>query len=305
MSARYDADHWKAAAEKARRRVTVRIAVWNPPSSTGAGHIVLCADWRISGLLGRSDTMFKIRHLGPKQTWRCLTAGNPNDIRPTVRYIDEALSALPLIDETNLLPAVSSALNRRRLDRVNEYCQGHFSMTYDAFIQVGKIRFPEAQFNKTSETLEDIRLDAEFIVAGFNTAGTPFVVRTTDRGGAVFDEGFSIIGEGNLLAQAVLMQRQVTDTDPLDRQVYCSFEAKKYAEALGSVSGTTTIMVLYPSGQHRLMSVPARTRLAELYALYGPKELPRDQQLIDPTWLAETKPAEIRPAPSESDAVSA
>jgi hypothetical protein len=97
-----------------RRDVTVCIAAVTAELDR---KIILCTDEKASSALGSSETL-KIR---PAGNFQCLVSGTDTDIVAVMRLLRRSLAA-PEIDETNLLPAVRSALfqkkrKNRRVDR--------------------------------------------------------------------------------------------------------------------------------------------------------------------------------------------
>ena len=259
--------------------MTICIATWcYENANVHNARIVLGTDWRISGFLGRSDTLFKQPAI-VRGTYRCLIAGNPNDFRPLVKLIDGELVSVSAIDEVTAIPAIRAALNRRHRERVDEYCQAHFSMSYDELLRIGRTQLPDESYRRAISRTELIRLWACVIVAGFGKDGLPVIVRSTEDCEAFFDEGFSVIGDGSSLAQASLLSREVGEIDALEKSIYAVYEALRAATHIASVSDTRTITVLYPDGTYKVVSPNGYAKLADHYAAFGPKEIPDKPEL--------------------------
>ena len=93
--------------------------------------IVICTDGKGSTALGSKENMLKMRPVF--NGWYCLTAGSEDDLI-ALRYLFKSkLMALPLLDETNVLPAVREAMQERKAQKADEFTQKNWGLTYSAF----------------------------------------------------------------------------------------------------------------------------------------------------------------------------
>lgn len=253
--------------------MTVCIAVGADNSTSGNGKIVLCADTLISGPMGKSETKLKIRHLAGN--WRLLVAGG-DDIVPTGKIISDSFldARRDGIDEDVATKLVRDALAKRKRVKTEEYTQAHYAMSYDEFVRTGKDKLPDEEHRLAWAEIRSMKLDAEFIVAGFTPDGFPALIETNTKGETLIREDFAVIGSGCYLAQATLMQRQVADVSSLWRNLYAAFEAKRFAEGETAVGKETFIRILTPTGDMRVTAV-GEAWLNERFAEYGPKHVPR------------------------------
>jgi hypothetical protein len=134
-----------------RRDVTVGIAAVCD-QGTADPKIVLCTDTKVGDHLGSID-MLKTRPLNPAN-WVCLTSGIDTDILPTWTLLKAFFTGAQTIDETNVLSLIRNALNRRKLEKTEEFVQGKYAVSYAEFIQRGKSLLPEDQFGLSMAAIE-------------------------------------------------------------------------------------------------------------------------------------------------------
>ena len=98
---------WERICSLWEREMTVSIAAaCHRGERDGGPKIILCTDWRESGLLGSSETAHKQPWL--PANWRCLTAGETSEINVIVPMLRKAFHDAGTIDETNVGSIVSA-----------------------------------------------------------------------------------------------------------------------------------------------------------------------------------------------------
>jgi hypothetical protein len=232
--------------------------------------IVLCTDRLGSNVLGGTETFLKNRSL--IEGWRVLVAGAEPAINGLLHHYrlgfrDNYDGRIETLDAV----MKGSAYARKR-ELANEYTQTHFAVSYDDFLRFGRDRFPDDIFRDAFHSIKGLELDAELIIVGFLNGAQE--IYHCDRAGKVYPiSGFTVIGEGAYLATAALMRRDQYMMCSLEKTLYNVYEAKRYAQAVGSVGKETVISVLDAQGVHRLISTSLLLRLREIFEEYGPKPL--------------------------------
>jgi 20S proteasome alpha/beta subunit len=244
---------------------------------TDSRKLILCSDWQVTSELGAAQTHFKEYNLG--NGWHCLYAGNPSSARILVSGLrNKLVEHKRPIDETNVLPIIQSALNERKFNLCNEFVQGRFAMSYDAFLQTGKSNLPADRFLSSIHAIENILLGAEFLIVGF-LSGFPIIIQTDQRCGASIKESFACIGEGSYLAHASLMHREHDEMAALGTTLYSVYEAKKWAERNRTVGDQTAIDIIHGDGTTQLVTRNGKDLLDKKFAEYGPKAVPGNLSL--------------------------
>jgi 20S proteasome alpha/beta subunit len=230
--------------------MTVCIAA--TPTLSPATKLILCADGKYGGALGSKD--FKLKILPISDTFNCLTSGADSEIIAVVRLFKDCFLRAQTIDETNIVPLVQNALNARKYQKIEELVRGKFAISYKKFLEIGKQSFPDHSFRSTMTEIDLMRIDADFIIAGFDSNKVIHMVQTDGKGRVALKEDFAAIGEGAFLAQASLLNRKIAIHESFENMLYCVYEAKRFSESVGSVGPTTNIFVADPDGQVVMMS---------------------------------------------------
>ena len=145
-------------------------------------------------------------------------------------------------------------------------------------------------------------LKTDLIITGF-LGGSEEIYRCNASGKATAVYEYAVVGEGEYLAEASLLQRGQNDIKSLDETLYNVYEAKKHAESVGSVGKLTSIYVFSSDGTHKLIGANAEHQLLEMYRQYGPKDLPSELKLEGVKYHREETSAAIHaPAPRDSGA---
>lgn len=277
---------WERAMEMGRRKMTIGIAA---TCDFGTHHpkVILCSDWQVTSELGAAQTHFKEWHLG--KNWHCLYAGKPPSARALIFGLrNKILQHSSDIDETNIVSIIQSALNERKFSLCNEFVQGRYAMSYDAFLSSGKTNLPADRFLSAVHAIENIVLGAEFLITGF-IFGYPIIIQTDQRCGVSIKESFACIGEGSYLAHASLMHRAHDEMGPLGTSIYSVYEAKKWAERNRTVGDMTAMDIYSKDGTRKLVSLKGKNILDKNFGDYGPRAVPTDLTLPEEVFQDSTE----------------
>ena len=240
--------------------------------------IVLCTDRKTSSALGSAETALKLRYLD--KHWRMLTAGSERSISALYKLYYHRFFEGDVTPD-GLDTAIKSPLFERKRGIVDEYLKTRFAMPYDDFVKFGKEKLPADMFTEAMRHIKSIDLNAELIIAGFIEKSVE-IYQCESNGEAYPVEDFAVIGEGSYLAQATLMRRSQSYVRSLDETLYNVYEAKRYAESVGSVGTATSLTVLHPDGRAAIVNSNTRVNLRTLFQEYGPKNLPDGFKLGEP-----------------------
>ena len=248
--------------------VTVCIAA---PCLEGKGsRIVVCADRKASSALGSAESTLKMRAL--PSGWHALVSGNESDIEALIRHFRNQFGTLPGFEEIDA--CIKQALFARKRELAEEYVQSRFAITYAEFYATGKERLPADVFHNAIQGISTIDLGAELIICGF-ISGFPEIYHCDRRGKATAASDFSVIGEGEYLAAASLLRREQHHMESLGHTLYNVFEAKRYAQAVGSVGAKTLLAVLEDGKKSHFCAIGIHEQLDAYLNQYGPKETPQ------------------------------
>ena len=178
--------------------------------------IVLCADKKLSSALGSAETGYKILWIA--KHWRLLTAGDEPDIMALhrlfkQRFADPGNRKAETIDEL-----INWPLRQRKRQLADDYTFSHFGMSHAEFLANGKARLPEDAFREATRDIANISLNASLIIAGF-IDGSAEVYWTDHIGKARAVRDFAIVGEGEYLAQSILIRRNQRYRSTISRNV--------------------------------------------------------------------------------------
>ena len=213
----------------------------------GVKRMIYCTDWRVSSQLGSAETQHKQAWLAGNK-FVCLTAGDPSEITVVVDFLRAKFEDAGTIDETNIADLVKQSVLARRVQRRNALAQSRFGMDHDETLRIGKDKLPQEHFMRYLDLAAAVKIDSEFIVAGFGESDD-FIVETNRDCDVVMAGDFACIGEGEFLARASLIHREIKNITPFNLALYYVYEAKKAAERVNSVGKSTLITVLHEDGK--------------------------------------------------------
>lgn len=253
-----------------RRDMTICIA-----SLCSNGHhdrrIILCADWKRGGFQGSSETFLKIRHL--RHNWVVMTSGDDDEIKAVTILFRKAFQDFAEeIDETNIKSIVRDVMLARKREKSDELVRGDYGLTLDEFTAKGKSILTEDLYRDELLKIRAVCINATFIIAGF-VGNFPILMDTDPEGHVHIRKDFAVVGEGNILAQSVLLHRGLTDVTGPAKGMYITYEAKRYAEGAPSVGRWTTLSLMDKDGNENSVSGDMRLWLEREYARFGPKPI--------------------------------
>lgn len=119
-------------------------------------------------------------------------------------------------------------------------------MSLAEFKAKGKRAFTERVYDRLCQQIEDVRLDCEFLVCGFDASSKPHIFSVADPGLPKSHDimGYWAIGSGQWAALGALMVRSFSAAMDLPPSLYCLSEAKFLAEGASGVGKETIITVL-------------------------------------------------------------
>jgi hypothetical protein len=231
--------------------------------------IVLCTDLMGSGSLGNRLT---VKYRAIANDWHCLTAGIDDEINAIIPKLIKQLAVQRHIDETNIIPTFQAALKERKIEKSDEIILGKWGLSFEEFRRK-RLQFPDDLYHRDMDEIAKMSLDAEFIIAGFDTIGSATLLQIDSAWGVKLREDFAVAGEGAYIAQSVMLHRNHNSISTKAQTLYCVYEAKRYAERVPSV-GKHTYLVVYKSGDKGQEVLPEGIAfLDERFKKYGPQEL--------------------------------
>lgn len=263
-------DNWRAILDRECSDVTICIAAICNHSRDGGKKIVLCTDWRVSSFLGSADIRHKQRFIA--NGFHCLIAGDPREVDAVILGMRGKFGAAGSINETNLRPLVEEAFYERLKERRNGLAQARFSMSHSEVLQFGKERLPTEHYIRYLDDSAKIGLDTQFLVTGFGEDNDDLIVEARQNDVSMPDS-FACIGEGEFLARASLLRRELSFVTKLGEAIYAVFEAKKAAERVGSVGKNTLLSVIGEDGERQSIAPNRQGFLDKLYENLGPKPI--------------------------------
>jgi hypothetical protein len=267
---------WREVPEWERRDVTVCIAAGclERVGDDEEPRIILCTDWRASSALGTAELKLKLRRM--YKEWWCLTSGSETEIETIIPPLKNAFKEAQTIDETNICAIIRNALSARKKEKINEFIQGRYGISYDDFLHFGKDKFPSDIHREAFLSLSEIKLGCTFIFAGLTDRHSIVLIDTTDAGRVAIREDFVTIGEGAYLAQASLLQRKFNGVKDLPEALYMIYEAKKFAEEIGSVGPRTTLAIIGPDTR-RDVNAEGLKKLEAHFKKFGPQKIKEEE----------------------------
>jgi len=229
--------------------VTVCIAAACKHNETTA--IALCCDWQgTKGSFIKSDDLDKIRWIGPASV---LLAGTLTNADELVFECDPAIK--PFASKTNpaqadpdlqlYLDALRDAVARRKSVLVKEHIRLTLGIDDHEFWQNGRQYLPAVQHDQILREIRAIDLGTSIIISSIRADGDDVIVRISSSGIVSWENHFSTIGSGGLIAEAFLHQYDFDEQIDLMNCLYRVYSAKVAAEKNPYVGQGTSFEVLH------------------------------------------------------------
>src|SRR6185437_5010936 len=115
-----------------RGKMTVCIAgaclTLQNPTNAYEQAVLICTDSQSSSSLGRTETALKMRVINGE--WLALSAGYETEIESALLALRNTFRSQLLVDETNIVSLVRTALQQRKRDKIDEFIRGRFGIPY-------------------------------------------------------------------------------------------------------------------------------------------------------------------------------
>lgn len=233
----------------------------------------MCTDMLLSSGLGGAEVMLKQRLL--PNSFYLLPAGDEAEI---YLFLNELRKVIPLgtskPHDDEMLQMVRKAIGNRKYAKAEDYVMQSYGLSYEEFLASGRSRFPDDIYKQVLMDIRGIDLGMEGIITGFNAYDYALIIEFDSRGQTSIREDWATVGSGSLLASASLSHRQQVDVRDPRQSLYIVYEAKKYAERVGSVGKQTTLNILAPSGEVRRITPEIKEALDGLFKKLGPQPIP-------------------------------
>lgn len=163
---------------------------------------------------------------------------------------------------------IAAAYRDARLKKAEDLHLATRGWTFEEFKAKGRSLLPDPLFLQIDRSIREVNLGVSLLVMG--TADGVCHIFTVEDPGLSEDRsipGFHAIGSGSYNAIASLYHRQLRPAAYFSKALFCLYEAKKYAEKVGSVGEKTDIWVMRPDEKQRgwITTEPLEKELESLW----------------------------------------
>lgn len=247
--------------------------------------VVLCCDWRVEAGVASSESCDKLAFV--KHGWPTLISDSVDAADRLIEVCIETLASITLT-ASNVQAQLEIAAQERIQQIRHHHLMMKWSMSLGKFWEYSKMTPSPDWLLAMKDEIEKLELGAFLLVSGCIDDGAHILRLQSDGEVFAFDNSAaSAIGEGDGLAEAWLHWRKHEDNATLLDAIYNVYEAKRFAEMVGSVGTTyTSVYVLKPDQQVYSLTKTARDHLKARYAdfhtggTFPGRDLPDD--LLDP-----------------------
>ena len=233
--------------------------------------IVLCTDGKSGNVLGSHEEVLKDRDM--PCGWRCLTSGSDDEIYGLLPLFRREIGKLvPLIDETNIKPAIEESLRARKAQKADAYTMTKWGLSFEQFRRA-RNDFPESEFRTDMETIGRDMINADCLLAGFLSDGAPMLLQAHGTFGVAIRENYAVAGSGSELAQSVMQHREYYESASITEALYKVYEAKRYAERVATVGKRTFLSVIKVGEPIRAVSDQGYAYLTTQFERFGPQPI--------------------------------
>ena len=206
--------------------------------------IVSVADQKLSLFYTSSDGAVS-KQFFFHDDWIAMMAGG--DITPCVEIMNASSKLFAKKKNTlaNITNAVKTAFQNHLRQLTEDKILSRYGMKLPDFRRNAKKQFTSEVFNSLCSQIDNVTLDCEFLVFGFDADGEPHIFTVTNPGTVnVYDRpGFWAIGSGANTALGMLFYRGQNIHTHMEDTLYHACEAKFMAESASGV-GTETQMFI-------------------------------------------------------------
>ena len=211
--------------------------------------IVLCCDRQVQTEAAEGQIEVKIAPVKPP-TWYALFAGDTSSAREVLARYENCLENVQ-IDKRNVQKVLQETAWSHRRNLIEHLIQTRFGVSYDEFRANGKRDLSSEEFRAARKDIAKIDFGCWNVFAG-HIDNWPYLFWSDYSGKINREHHFVTLGTGAQNAQAMLLYRNQSRFDGLERTIYQVYEAKKFGEHAPGVGYVTLMFVLYPN---RLMSI--------------------------------------------------
>lgn len=215
----------------------------------GKPRLVISSDWKVETATYSVENANKFFWIG--DSWVCLIAGNGSRALELIKTYRIAFFALyeqkVKISKENIFDLVKQPLIIHKRKLVEEYIGLRLGISYQEFMETGKNRLPEKQFEQMCSDVVNIGFDCWLLLCTFQE-GDSFIFRIHPNGDCELCENFAAIGSGTDIAEASFCQREHQEDLPLGQGIFHVYEAAALGARAPGV-GESTISVLSPNSK--------------------------------------------------------
>jgi 20S proteasome alpha/beta subunit len=224
--------------------------------------IVLCCDWKVEVGSASSETVDKLGSI--KDGWPALVSDYISDADAFLDLCTERFKT-ETFTEHNVRNLFEQAVEARLRQKREHHTQVKHSLTFEEFRDKGSSILPVGDYSKTWEELNGFGLGATALIAGC-IEDEPYIFKVHPNGTVESYDHFGAIGAGDGDAEAWLHWRGHESDASLLHTVWDVYEAKRFAEMVGSVgSKYTSLYVLKPDGKVYSVSDHGRDHVKSEY----------------------------------------
>lgn len=251
---------------KPEREMTVCIAAIAGPVK--AKHIVSIVDMRGSAPQGTNEQA-SVKSEWVTHRWQALFAGN--DVSPCVPICEAVAKSIG--GQPNTCALVMETFEKEYQHYLSRLAAarvlGRWKMTIEQFEETGRKKFGPDNFDMLFSAIQEVRLNCQFLVSGFDEDDQPhlFLVKNPGIAENYDTPGYFAIGDGAAAAFSILGFFRQNIVNSLENTFYNVCVAKYMAESSCATVGRSTFLwnrtaADNPSQPHVLYEILAATRKA-------------------------------------------
>jgi predicted ABC-type ATPase len=245
--------------------VTVCIAAIDPTLET----IVTVSDTMLSNEFASADlSTVKFQPLNQHLRWFAMYSDNPSTFTAVHRHAERLLSHTSRASVDEVKSAIKYGYLMEIETMVADTLRFCATRTRQDFEARGLQMLGESTFERKHKELEELKLDLDLLVFGFDDARLPHLF-SVDGTGKCFEHAadrIGIIGAGKFTALEVLnIRREHTSATTTEDAVLELCEAKFFAERVPFVGQSTFVFILHSDGRRQWMFGEPTRKLKKLW----------------------------------------
>lgn len=236
--------------------------------------LVFVADYMLSNDTNSIEgSLSKVVEIGQKK-WVQLFSGDPSHNLSILDHVQVELKGGP-DDRDSVLKAYEKTFQKELKCKVESQLLSPLGMTRDEFFAHGREKLGDDQFSRLLYQIQDIGLETDFLVAGFD-ADNAHLLSITDPGTAYIRDALSFhaIGCGAALADAFLMTLPYDPFADLEDIIYRICETKFKSEAAPGVGKKTTLATLDREGNFKRYHTDEVQKIRSIWEVNKDRPIP-------------------------------